>query len=192
MREKTSRSQAQVAGASEISVSMLSQIERGRVSPSIDTLLRVCAALDLEVSEVFERLAPGRPVRIYRPGERLRSNGEGVVYEQLAGSPDPAFPSEMFLLEVEPGRRIGFSGSAHEGIEMGYVLSGRAVISLGGRKYEVTRGDSVSFSAQVPHRLSNHTGSCFRAIWTVMPPHKDYLELESHDSSETAAESEGQ
>ncbi len=177
-RERRKLGQSEVAGQAGISVSMLSQIENGRVSPSIDTLLRVCTAVGLEPMELFRHVAPLRPVRIMRREQRLRTDSKGALYEQLVASPDTGYPAELFLLEVEVGRKVGLGGMGHEGVELGYVLEGEAEMTVGGEQHCVREGDSLSFSAHLPHSLKNDSGRTFRAIWTVIPPHKDYLELE--------------
>ena len=51
-REKSGRKLADVAPAAGFSISMLSQIERGVVSPSIDSLCMVCRALDVDTAEL--------------------------------------------------------------------------------------------------------------------------------------------
>jgi len=185
-REKRKRNLSVVAGAANISVSMLSQIELGRVSPSIDTLMRVCGALEIEPVELFRHISPSKPVRIFREGERLRTGGSGVTYEQLVASPDMAYPAELFMLEVEPGHHAGLGGTGHEGVEMGYVLKGKARLTVGDTRYDISAGDSISFSAHLPHRLENSQNAVFRAIWSVVPPHKDYLEMEEVSSQKPA------
>src|SRR5512138_3646105 len=78
-REKTGRNQGDVASKASISVSMLSQIERGMVAPSIETLMMVCGVLDLDVSQLFRMIASNEPlVRIHHSGERLRNEVGGV------------------------------------------------------------------------------------------------------------------
>ena len=93
-------------------------------------------------------------------------------------SPDLAHPAEMFLLEVAPGGELGKSSGGHEGIEMGYVLEGSGVLTVQGRDYPLTRGASVSYASQLPHALRNTGSAPFRAVWSVLPPHQDFLELE--------------
>lgn len=177
-REKVGRSQAAVAVAAGISTSMLSQIERGAVSPSIDTLFGVCSALGLDIADLFGRACPRTPVRIHRPGERLRSTGEGVVYEQLVSSPDAAHPAEMCVLELAPGTRLGMSDGGHEGVEMGYVLTGRAVLMVEENEYTIQTGDSIAFAARLRHGLRNDGTAPFRAVWSTLPPHQDYMKME--------------
>ena len=174
-REKMRKNQGDIASNAGISISMLSQIERGVVSPSIDTLCCVCTALGLEISELFRRITPKTPVRIKRTGERLTIRHDGVFFEQLSASVQSNFPAEMLLIEVLPGKQIGLSGSGHEGVEMGYVLEGSALLTVEGEDFPISKGDSVSFNATLPHGLVNNGKKSFKAIWTALPPHQDYL-----------------
>jgi len=175
-REKTGRNQGDVASKAGISVSMLSQIERGTVAPSIETLVMVCSVLDLDVSNLFRMIAANEhPVRIHHSGERLRSEVGGVHYEQLMTSTQGSWQAEMFLLEVSPGSSTTFSGGGHEGIEMGYVLAGEAMLTVDGKDYPVCQGDSIHFSSHLPHQLRNRGKKAFKAIWSISPPHVDYL-----------------
>jgi transcriptional regulator with XRE-family HTH domain len=174
-REKTGRSLSDIASSAGISISMISQIERGVVSPSIDTLVEVCRVLDLDISWLFGRLAQKSPVRIQRPGQRLTSRGDGACYEQLSVSVDNSHPADMFLLELEPKKQAGLNGRGHEGVEMGYVLNGSAKLTIDNDEYRLECGDSVSFLSHLPHSLVNDTEKMFRSVWTVLPPHKDYL-----------------
>jgi transcriptional regulator with XRE-family HTH domain len=177
-REKRGQNLSDVAEKAGISVSMLSQIERGKVSPSIETLLRVCDSLSFDVIDIFRRLSQKKNVIILHQGGRLKAGGHGIVYEQLIASPESNFPAEMFLLEVAPGEKAGLSGGIHEGIEMGYVLKGTAMLTVGVDEYALAAGDSISFYSHVPHTLTNKGSEPFSAVWNAIPPHKDYLELD--------------
>ncbi len=175
-REKTGRNQGDVASKAGISVSMLSQIERGMVAPSIETLMMVCSVLDLDVSHLFRMIAANEhPVRIHHSGERLRNEVGGVQYEQLMTSTLGSWQAELFLLEVAPGSSTSFSGGGHEGIEMGYVLDGEGVLTVDAADYPICKGDSIHFSSHLPHQLRNGGRKAFRAVWSISPPHVDYL-----------------
>jgi transcriptional regulator with XRE-family HTH domain len=175
-REKTGRNQGDVASKAGISVSMLSQIERGIVAPSIETLVMVCWVLDLDVSQLFRMVAADEhPVRIHHSGERLRNEVGGVHYEQLMTSTLGSWQAEMFLLEVAPGNSTTFSGGGHEGVEMGYVLDGEAILTVDGTDYPICKGDSIHFRSHLPHQLRNGGKKVFRAVWSISPPHVDYL-----------------
>jgi transcriptional regulator with XRE-family HTH domain len=175
-REKINKNQGEVAHKAGISTSMLSQIERGAAAPSVDTLVAVCMALELDVADLFRRIAPEAPLRIHHRGKRLFTGSRGVRYEQLSQSADASHPAEMLLLEIAPGKQAGISDNGHEGVEMGYVLSGNATLIVNGTEYGLTSGDSVWYNSHLPHKLINNGKTIFRAVWNALPPHRDYLE----------------
>jgi transcriptional regulator with XRE-family HTH domain len=175
-REKINKKQGEVASRAGISTSMLSQIERGAVSPSIDTLVAVCAALEMDVADLFRKISPEAPMRIHRRGKRLFTAARGVRFEQLSRSADASHPAEMLLLEIAPGKQAGVSDNGHEGVEMGYVLEGNATLVVNATEFELSQGDSVSYNSHLPHKLVNSGNTIFRAVWNALPPHRDYLE----------------
>jgi transcriptional regulator with XRE-family HTH domain len=176
-REKLRINQSVVAGKASISTSMLSQIERSVVSPSIETLFAVCNALGLDITRLFQSVTEKQQVRVHHPGERLTNKGNGVSYEQLVMHTENMYPAEMFLLDVAPHTKVGMTGSGHDGVEMGYVLHGTAVLVVSDIEYVLRKGDSVLFNASLPHHLENRDSVPFQAVWNALPPHKDYLEL---------------
>jgi transcriptional regulator with XRE-family HTH domain len=176
-REKKGQNLSEVAIRANISISMLSQIERGKVTPSIETLLGVCESIGFDVVELFRRLSRDRNVTVRHQGGRLKTGDAGATYEQLITSPEGTVPGELLRLEIAPGMTAGLSGAGHEGIEMGYVLSGSAKLTVGSETYHLTSGDSIAFCSHVPHTLVNDGGESFSAIWSAIPPHKDYLEV---------------
>ncbi len=183
-REKTRQNQSDIATKADISVSMLSQIERGIVAPSIDTLMQVCFAVGLEPADLFKRLSTERPVRIHHPGERLTMTNGVVTYEQLMVSSKGAHQAEMFILSVSPGDKTTLSAS-HDGAEMGYVLQGKAVLIIDNVDYPICEGDSIYFNSQLAHQVYNNGVKEFKAVWSISPPHVDYFSsLEEHSAPE--------
>lgn len=175
-REKLGRNQRDVAESAGISFSMLSQIERGLVLPSVDTLFLLCDALGMEPVELFGRLSRRKTVTVHRPGKRLATSKGGVVYEQLIASANAGWPAEMILLEINAGSSTVPTREGHEGVEMGYVLEGSAVLHIGNESVGLETGDAVSYASHQPHFLENAGNDIFRAVWSIQPPHKDYLE----------------
>lgn len=175
-REKTGRNQGDIAAQAGISISMLSQIERGMVSPSIDTLVMVCQSLGLDPADLFKTLSTDLPVRIHHRGERLTMVNEGIRYEQLMTSSQGVYQMELFLLEVDPGHKTTLSGKGHDGVEIGFVLNGTAILNIDSVDYMIQEGDSMYFNSHLPHQLCNSGSDVFRAVWSISPPHVDYLQ----------------
>ena len=58
---------------------------------------------------------------------------------------------------------------AHEGEEVGYVISGRLRLTLGNEQYELGPGDSFAFRSEIQHRYVNPGTTQTRIIWVSTP-----------------------
>lgn len=161
-----------VAAAAGVSESLVSQIEHDRVSPAIDTLFALCLALETGISELFADLAVGRNIQVVHAGERVRTSRPGVAYEQLAST--AGMPSghelEAWRIVLAPGASTGSSDCGHPGLELGILITGRATLSVGRETVALVAGDSVSFTAGSPHRLTNDGSDDLVAFWITTPP----------------------
>ncbi len=160
-----------VAGKAGISPSLLSQIERNRISPSLDTLLQVLEVYGVSPKEFFKDYETGSQVEIIKAHEREVYERKGFKYEKLCGDSQikGQHSFSAFFLELAPGQRRGDSKEGHVGRELGIILSGEAVLMYGEERYDLCRGDSVSFFSQIPHIILNASDGFFRAYWIVTP-----------------------
>lgn len=159
---------AQRAGVSE---SLVSQIERNRVSPAIDTLLSLAEVLDINLEFLFEEYRKKRPVEIIRAGERRRVDEDGIVYEEIVhpNSDDGTHTMESYLVTIPPRSQTHKGSYGHIGRETGFVLSGQGELHYEKSVYQIKAGDGISFSAGAPHVLVNNGSEPLTAIWTVTP-----------------------
>jgi transcriptional regulator with XRE-family HTH domain len=165
-RALTLRAVAERAGVSE---SLVSQIERNRVSPAIDTLLAIADTLDLDPEYLFADLKRDRKVTVLRRGEGNALTRPGVLYERLAQAEGGA-GIEAYRITLEAGARTGNNEYGHRGWELGVVESGGAELTVGNRSYVLEPGDSVSFGSESPHALSNPGPGPLRMFWVISPP----------------------
>jgi transcriptional regulator with XRE-family HTH domain len=145
IREKRGLTLKQVAAAVGVTESQISQIERSKVMPAVDTLLDIADFLNIDLEHLFADVRKEHPIRVLKAGDRPRYEFGGTVYELLSQYEEGEFGIEAYLLTVSPGSRKGSSEYGHIGKEMGVILEGRAEISCGGRSYNLEAGDSVSF-----------------------------------------------
>lgn len=182
-REKSGKKQKEIADAAEISVSMLSQIERGITAPSIDTLGQLCAALDVPVSEVFASIEEKSDVMISHRRDRLILKENGVSLEEVVHYITPKIAREFYLLSLEPSSNISIKATHKigEDVQMGVVLSGSAILTVDGEVYEVNVGDVISFKAKREHNLRNKSRASFTlpkkcvVLWMAPPPRRDKM-----------------
>lgn len=160
-----------------ISPSALSQIERGKMRPSVTRLYQIMSILDLPMSAVFgtEHTGPPPPaptepksdeIVVQRDEDaRTLTLDHGVRYRRLT---PVAVPGMTVFESVYPA---GSSSSqhaeyvCHNGREIGNVLSGRLVVDVGFESYELGPGDSIMYPSTTPHRISNPGDTPAVAIW---------------------------
>ena len=159
---------AQRAGVSE---SLVSQIERNRVSPAIDTMLALAEVLDINLEFLFEEYRKKHPVEIIHSDERRLVEEDGVRYEEIArpNSDDGSHMMESYLITVPPKTQTHRGSYGHIGRETGFVLGGRGELHYEKNVYKIKAGDGISFSAGAPHVLVNDGDEPLTAIWTVTP-----------------------
>ena len=84
VRERKGYTLKVVAQQANVSESLVSQIERNKVSPAIDTLLTLADVLDINLEFLFEEYRRDRPVKIIHSAERRKLEEDEVIYEELA------------------------------------------------------------------------------------------------------------
>jgi transcriptional regulator with XRE-family HTH domain len=178
IRERRGLTLREVADHAGVSESLVSQIERNRVSPAIDTLLALADALDLDLEYLFSDYRRERSVRITRVMERDTFTRPGVLYERIAhmeglpreNSAETRNGIEAYAITLERGAKTGTKEYGHPGWELGIIREGQAELTVGNRSYELFPGDSASFMADAPHVLANSGPRTLRVLWIVTPP----------------------
>ena len=152
------------------SVGWLSQVERDLSAPSITDLRHLAEAFDVSVA-MFARHAeaPNEEAGyVVRQGARrsIGSRMSGLVEEFL--SPDLTDDFEMVHSTFEPGSEIGETVTRPTQ-EVGYLISGRLNLTVGGREFVIGPGDSFRIRGE-PFRWSNPYTQPAVAIWVIAPP----------------------
>lgn len=161
-----------VAAAADISVGYLSQIERNHSKLPIGVLKKLSDILGVHMNWFFHgntHDAPEERDLIVRKAHRRRLTftGLGIVEELL--SPNLSGPLELLLSTIEPGADSG--EYSHDGNEAGILISGTLDLWIDGRRFQLTEGDSFSFSSTSIHRCANLGETPAQVVWVITPPH---------------------
>jgi len=161
----------EVAAKAGVSSSLLSQIERNRISPSLDTLLQILEVYGVPPNKFFKDYETSSRVEIIRKDDRMTYQRKGFKYEKLCGDSQAKgnHSFNAFFLELSPGQQRGDESDGHLGRELGIVIQGSAQLIYGQETYEINKGDSVSFFSQIPHVIQNLSEDIFQAYWVVTP-----------------------
>ncbi|WP_299139129.1 helix-turn-helix domain-containing protein [uncultured Tateyamaria sp.] len=159
-----------MASALGRSVGWVSQVERDLSEPSITDLRHIAAQLDIAVSTLFRRGTAPQDEEGYvvRSGARrpIGSRTAGLVEELL--SPDLTDDFEMVHSTFEPHSRIDVAVTRPTQ-EVGYLVSGRLDLEIGGTLYTINPGDSFRIRGE-PFRWINAYDAPAIAIWVIAPP----------------------
>lgn len=146
---------ADVAHRAHISQGMLSRLETGAVSPSLETVAAVASALGTDMSSLFRGMgAQESDAQLVRKGEGLevvrRGTKRGHTYHLLAADRGPRKSFEPFLITLSDKSEI-FPDFEHPGTEMIHMLEGSLRYRHGTESYLLKPGDTLTFSGEVPH-----------------------------------------
>jgi len=152
-----------------LSVSFLSQVERGLINPSINSLRKIASALDTPLSSFFDepKLAEGPVVR-KKDRRILHQKDSRLTYQLL--SPDHNHNIELLLTQLEVGVNSTDSPMAHKGDEAALVLQGGCTFDLGGDRYDLREGDSIYITENTPHRIANTGNVPLIIVSAISPP----------------------
>ncbi|NLG99860.1 MAG: cupin domain-containing protein [Chloroflexi bacterium] len=166
LRDERGISMRALARRSGLSANALSMIERGLTSPSVSTLNKLAAALEIPITAFF-REEPVREQIVFRKAtERTRVPFMRGVMEGLGGE-SFAGRVEAFLLTLESGGSSGPHGMIHTGHELVFCLRGAIEYEVENQRYLLEPGDSLIFAAQLVHRWRNPGNHVANAIIVI-------------------------
>jgi len=155
LRLKRSMGLVELGRHTGLSASFLSQLETGRVVPTLRNLARIAMVFGRDLAYFFEP-EPHPLFRIHRRSERVRMPQSGVddptyYFESLAYMvPDRQL--DPYFAEFVPVRKGSeIRPHVHPGYEFLYLLQGELEVRHGDRIHALEAGDSVYFDAATPH-----------------------------------------
>ena len=190
-RQAEGLSLRELGGRVGVSASFLSQVELGRAMPSIGTLWTIVSALDLSLDSLlgtvtdsvavdplaaspapdFEPLTSVGIPGLQRAGSAPDIRIGGVRWERLTPGDDPLV--EFVRVTYSPGSESCPADNMmrHTGWEYMHVLSGQMDLQVGFDRDTVQPGDSLTFEATIPHRISNPYDLPCVSLWAVVGRH---------------------
>ncbi|MEV0232859.1 XRE family transcriptional regulator [Nonomuraea sp. NPDC050786] len=148
LRQERGATLTQLSGSTGISVSTLSRLESGQRRPTLELLLLLARAHQVQLDELIDAPVTGDPRVHMRPFKR-----HGTTYIQLSRRPG----GMQAYKQIYPPRWPGFEPEqrVHEGYEWLYVLAGRLRLRLGEHDVILTPGEVAEFDTRTPHAFSN-------------------------------------
>ncbi len=138
------------------SAALLSKLERGKLYPTLPTLVRIAAVFNVGLEYFFNDDRKRHVVSVVRRGERQR-------FPERPGTPDISYYFEAldypansrklssYYAEFQRISKEKLRPHSHPGVELVYVLSGTLVVTIGSEPQKLSAGDSLYFDSSVPH-----------------------------------------
>ncbi|MDV4143562.1 MULTISPECIES: helix-turn-helix domain-containing protein [Shimia] len=156
LRKRQRMTGSDLATQAGLSVGMLSKIENGVISPSLNTLSTLADALKVPVVQLFSGYEEERGCMHVKAGEGVETEREGTraghQYSLLGhiGANNSGVVVEPYLITLT-SESDRFPTFQHEGMEMLYFLEGRVRYRHGDKIFILEPGDTLLFDADAPH-----------------------------------------
>lgn len=148
-----------LARASGVSVSMLSQVERGERTPTLRIALRIAEGLGCHLSEILDEPIEARHGVLRREGASGVMDPETGTQRRLLTPHLPPSLVEVAWYRLQPHGHAGpFLHRDTKLLEQVTVVVGRLRVTVGEEVHELELGDSLSFPGGVEHRFDNPGG----------------------------------
>ena len=156
----------QVADASGMSPTHISEIERGRTSPTVGALLRIARALgksatyfveDDELPTVSIVRRHERPHRAILDGDRSIADVDFLTKGIPAG--------RLRVVQFQGLSQGEIAGPVHQGEEILLVTTGKIRVTVGSEDFELSEGDCIQFKGSAPHKFVSIGDEQPQAFW---------------------------
>lgn len=138
------------------SAALLSKLERGRLYPTLPTLVRIAAVFNVGLEYFFNDDRKRHVVSVVRKHDRQR-------FPERPGTPDISYYFESldypansrklssYYAEFRGIPKERLKPHSHPGVELLYVLRGTLIVTIGSESHTMSEGDSLYFDSAVPH-----------------------------------------
>jgi len=165
LRQRRGWTLEELSSRSGLSVSFLSQVERGLSSLSISSLQAICEALGIPLTYFFTAPTGNSLVlKAGRPRSRIKIEDSNVTYNVLSG-PMPDRMLEALIAEFPPNYEHPLI--THPGEEFGYVLEGKIALRIEDEEFELGPGDSFHIFSSQPHTIRNLSSKPAKILWVL-------------------------
>ena len=166
LRQAAELTQEELAERSELTAGFISQVERGKTSISIDSLLMILNALNVHISDFFRKQ---KEQIVFRGSEAQSLEREGVESFRTLVPGAANRTMEPVHVRLEHGQKVDMSPFGGE--QYGYVLRGELRLSIGSQRFRARSGDSFYADGTHSLTLENKGKRPVEFLWITSPPY---------------------
>lgn len=158
----------QLAAASGVSRSMLSQIERGRANPTLAVTYRIAQAFGISIGELVDDPSASAGIEVVYgndPATLFRADHECQIRTLSPLHQEKSV--EFYEIRLQPRARLASSAHYDGTRELFTVAEGCARILSGGTSCDLSNGDTAQYRADVDHCITNAGDDALRGYLVV-------------------------
>jgi transcriptional regulator with XRE-family HTH domain len=159
-----------VASESGYSKALISRIENGNVSPSINSLLKIAGALEIKPYDLFLPSKDATPSIVLKADRKKAEMAGGKVTIEFLTEQTEDKKIDPLMITVDHGASTGSELGGHKGEIWTMLLKGRIELTLGDENHILEEGDCAYFRASIPHNFKGISRGKSTAFCVVTPP----------------------
>ena len=159
-----------VASESGYSKALISRIENGNVSPSINSLLKIAGALEIKPYDLFLPSKDAGPSIVLKSDRKKADMADGKVAVEFLTDQTEEKKIEPFMITIDHGASTGNELGGQLGEIWAMLLKGRIELTLGEERNILEEGDCAYFKASIPHNFKSISKGKSMAFCVVTPP----------------------
>jgi transcriptional regulator with XRE-family HTH domain len=161
----------EVALESGMSPTHISEIERGKTSPTVGALRKIAAALGKDTAYFVED-KPLPRVSVVKKEDRetvlIEGEGDAFVTAKALTNGIPAGRVKLVMIDEPSGGTL--PGHSHEGEEALYVMTGEATVTVEDESFVVGPGDCLHYAASREHKAVFTGAGRNKVLWVRVRP----------------------
>ncbi len=169
IRTQFNMSQRALARQCGVANATISQIEAGKLNPTVSMLKKVLDGFPVSLGEFFGDEFDVRDRVFFRAAELTEIADGGVSFRQV-GANLTNRAIQLIQECYQPGAGTGKHAITHEGEECGIILNGRLEITVGEQTEVLRKGDAYYFKSNQPHHFRNTGNDVCELISACTPP----------------------
>ncbi len=174
LRLKKSMGLVELGKHTGLSAAMLSKLERGKLFPTLPTLLRIALVFSVGLEFFFTDERKRRVVAVVRKKDRVRfperpGTADVSYFFECLDYPATERKFNAFLAEFQDLPTERTKSHHHPGVEFLYLVNGTLDIKVGSQDFTLETGDSIYFDSAVQHSYRRSGKKPCEAVIVTLP-----------------------
>ena len=163
----------ELSSLSGMSISYISQVERGEIDPSLSSLRKIAAVFQVPLYMLLDDAEMMEDLTLRKSCQKIsHSEDDSITFRFLSPLPPPEYSPEAVLIhfEIAPHAQDVTEPVRHHSEEILYVTEGELTVQIGDRDIVLMEGDTTVIQKNLPHICKNNSHVPVKGISVISPP----------------------